>query len=252
MVATPAGYPQPARRWLRLPARLRHALAKGAVNRLSALLWPADLPPPASSPPIFSLPPLSFAGISLRTPPPRELPQAYILFHGPGDPLTLQRLLAAWSWAAPVLGEATPLLAAGLPAGAHQALAGLLEGSGLEPTVRILEDFSPLEIAALYPGASAVFLPSEPSPWGDTLSEGLACCRPVVALETPAGAARAGPAAYLAPAGDPRAVGAALVTVVVEESVAEALSQAARVRSSAWNSGVFGQELLAAYQAVLK
>ena len=262
VVVSPAVYPTPAaspplpRR--SLAERLRKALSRGASGSVAALLWPSDLPAPNPPPPVFSLPPLPFSFLSPlpsslhpSSPDSFLLPPSFILFHGPGDPLTLRRLLAAWSWASPALGEDIPLLAAGLDAAGRGMLAGLLARSEQSTTVRILPDLSPWEIASLYPQASAIFLPAETSPWGDALVEGLACGRPVVSLETPCNAARTGPGAYLARAEDPRALGAALITVVVEEAMAEGLVQAAREKAATWDSQTFGERLLSLYRSLL-
>ena len=81
----------------------------------------------------------------------------------------------------------------------------------------------------------------------------LACAKPVVAYESAWADAMVGPAAYLVPPGGgaqagSRALGAALITVVVEESVAEELSQAARLRSAQWGQAEFGERLAEAYR----
>jgi glycosyltransferase involved in cell wall biosynthesis len=79
----------------------------------------------------------------------------------------------------------------------------------------------------------------------------LACGRPLVAYETAHIDAIVGPAGYLVPLGDTRALGAGLVTLVVEERVADGLSQAARQRSADWRNSGFGQDLLAGYRKFL-
>ena len=65
-----------------------------------------------------------------------------------------------------------------------------------------------------------------------------------------------GPAAYLVSAGkdghvDTRAMGAAIVTVIVEESVAEELSRAARERSARWEQHDFSEALQQAYLSIV-
>jgi glycosyltransferase involved in cell wall biosynthesis len=51
---------------------------------------------------------------------------------------------------------------------------------------------------------------------------------------------------------DTRALGAALVTVLVESEIAERLSQAGRERAASWSLRAFSQELLDAYNRLLK
>jgi glycosyltransferase involved in cell wall biosynthesis len=97
-----------------------------------------------------------------------------------------------------------------------------------------------------------LFHPAPIAPWGAPERHALACGKPVVASENLFSDALFGPAAYLAPAGDARALGAALITVVVEDSVAENLSQAARQRAESWLDQGFGQKLYEAYLLLLE
>ena len=71
----------------------------------------------------------------------------------------------------------------------------------------------------------------------------MACGKPLVASETALIGAIVGPAAYLALPGDARSLGAALVTVIVEEQVAESLSAAASQRSAKWRVSEFSEQL---------
>jgi glycosyltransferase involved in cell wall biosynthesis len=77
-----------------------------------------------------------------------------------------------------------------------------------------------------------------------------------VALETPFTDALVGAAGYLVP-GDPqdpavqRSLGAALITLFVEEEIAEALAEAARQRAAGWRSGNFASSLLSVYKQIL-
>ena len=79
----------------------------------------------------------------------------------------------------------------------------------------------------------------------------MACGKPLVASETALTGAIVGPAAYLAPPGDARSLGAALVTVIVEEQVAENLSAAASQRSANWRAVEFREQLERIYRKAL-
>jgi glycosyltransferase involved in cell wall biosynthesis len=79
----------------------------------------------------------------------------------------------------------------------------------------------------------------------------LASGRPVVAADHPLADALVGPAAYLAPAGDSRALGAGLITVLVEEDLAGRLSQAARQRAASWRLDRFPGRLEETYRQIL-
>jgi glycosyltransferase involved in cell wall biosynthesis len=57
-----------------------------------------------------------------------------------------------------------------------------------------------------------------------------------------------GDAAYLVSQHDSRALGAALITIIVESEVVERLTLAARKRSAAWEPAKFQAALAAVYQ----
>ena len=243
-------------------ARLRDALAQGGMARVRGLLWPADLPAPTPSSPIYTLPPLVHPAFLRQSAPlpgddsALELPETYILYHGPQSPRALRRLLAAWSWAAGSIGTYYPLLLLSWDSPRREQFSALLEEYQLGETVRVLPPMPPEAAAALYRGCTALFQPAPISIWGEPVRLALASAKPVVAVESLLADALVGPAAYLVPvdAGDPgaaRALGAALITVVVEENVSEELSKAARQRATAWRNAGFAQHLLEVYQAVL-
>lgn len=224
-------------------ARLREALFDGSLGRVQGILWPDDLPPPSIGLPLQRLPvflPNAFYQPAAPLPPDLDLPESYLLYHGPSNPADLQRLLSAWSWAAGVLGEQTPLLLLGLEPPARRSLPGLLERLQLAPTVRLLQDLPLAALPSLYRQSSALFHPARLSPWGDPYCLALACGTPVIGIEDRWSDARLGPAAYLVKPGSlettSRALGAALVTVVGEPGVGEALSEAGKKRSAAWKA----------------
>lgn len=292
-VASPAGFPaafaaSPGPR-PSFAARLRDALGQGGSARLRARLWPSDLPAPPAGAPLRQLPPAVHSLFYASQTPPvlpaaaaaeldsLHLPEASILYHGPGDERALRSLLAAWSWAAPSIGSDNPLLLVGLDSTARTRLEAILDEYHLAGTVRSLPLLSLPALAALYHTCSAVIHPVEASPWGDAARLALAAGRPLVGLETPFAAALAGPAAYLVPlvapqpagkppaqdgtaslavsrwnpsvaAPDHRALGAALITVIVEDSLAQALSDAAHQRVASWSVAQFAGQLEETYR----
>ncbi|MDD5466268.1 MAG: hypothetical protein PHS96_00525 [Anaerolineales bacterium] len=64
--------------------------------------------------------------------------------------------------------------------------------------------------------------------------------------------AMVGPAAYLVSPDDGRALGAALITVVMEGNVSTALVQAAQARRAGWAETKFRSRLWEAYQRLLE
>jgi Glycosyl transferases group 1 len=253
----PANLPISASR-RNMSQRLRLALGQGGRARLKASFWPADLPAPEQGQRIVKLPACvhpAFTQAALA--PDLELPDEFILYHGPLDGRTLQRLLSAWSWAAAAIGETACLLILGAGPLQKDRIEQLVRQNSLSDSVRLLPLLPVEGLAWLYQHCRAVFHPAAIEPWEGAMRLGLACGRPLVGWETSLADALVGPAAYLV-SGEPedpalnRALGAALVTVIVEESVAKNLEGAARQRSAAWGAQDFQLALDSAYQALLE
>jgi glycosyltransferase involved in cell wall biosynthesis len=206
------------------------------------LLWPSDLPPPETGTPLRLLPGVVHpyfqpagdgadqAQEQLRILAGLDLPETYILYHGPAAYQDLQHLLSAWSWAAGPIGEYYPLIAVGA---AGRQLEDLLGEYGLAGSVRAVPDLPLASLAALYRGCSLLFHPAPLPAWGDPVRMALACGKPVVALESRRSATLVGPAAYLAPSDSGgRSLGAALLSVIVDESLYTSLRGRAPVREN--------------------
>jgi glycosyltransferase involved in cell wall biosynthesis len=239
-------------------SRLREAVSDGGMARLRALFWPSDLPESETAGPLVRLPPVAYPGFygqaDYEAPLELDLPETFVLYHGPAGEPTLRRLLEAWSWAAGSLGEYYPLLALGLSPAEGQRLMALAEAYELEKLAHV-PVIPPGAIPAVYRRAAVIFHPAPAAPWGSPLRHALACGRPIVALEDRRIDALVGPAAYLVPDQpdkNARALGAALVTVIVEESVGAALGAAARQRAAAWDGQDFSQALGEAYNGLQK
>lgn len=242
-------------------SRLRLALASGGMSRLNGLFLPEDYPgesAPGRETLVFRLPTEPFPAediIAARQNPQLKalhLPETYILYHGPYGKNGLYRLLEAWSWAAGPIGRDYPLLLVGMTANAQNDLRALLAGTDWEDNLRPLPSIRPDLIPLLYQNCAAVFHPAPLAPWGGCARLALAYGKPLVAAENPASDALAGGGAYLAPQDNPRALGAALITVIVEEQLGQELAQAGRQRAAGWNPQAFKNALYSAYQAVLK
>jgi hypothetical protein len=253
---TPAGMPIPGS-GRGIGERLRLAFGQGGRARLRACFWPADLPAPDGVDRIVKLPPkVHSAFTEPAVAPDLELPDEFVLYHGPLDERALLRLLSAWGWAATAVGETTGLLILGADALQEEKVARLSRNSNLD-SVRVLPQLPVESLAWLYQHCKAVFHPAPIGAWAGALRQGLACGRPLVGLETALADSLVGPAAYLVPAGvedqaQDRALGAALITVIVEESVSKSLEEAARQRSMAWGGRDFQQALDSAYQSLLE
>jgi hypothetical protein len=240
-----------------LEERLRLALGQGGHTRLRAHFWPADLPAPDNMGRMIKLPPnVHPAFMQAAIMPDLELTDDFVLYHGPLDERALQRVLSAWGWAAAAVGETTMLLILGADPLQREKIAPLKRSNILD-SVQVLPLLPVEGLAWLYQHCKAVFHPAPIGAWAGALRLGLACRRPLVGLETPLADSLVGPAAYLVPKeldelAQDRAMGAALVTVIVEESVAKNLEEAAHRRSMAWEAQDFRQALDSAYQTLLE
>jgi glycosyltransferase involved in cell wall biosynthesis len=274
-VVSPAGYeadlmsnrsPEPPAGFI---GRVRQAVSQGGMSRLRGFLWPADLPETNLAGPVLRLPPCVpdefYREIGAESEPKGnsnghgrhsrnvfggDIPDGYVLYHGPGDLRALKYLLGAWSWAAGPIGEDYPLAVLGLDGNARSRLAGLAADYGLADTIHIIPEVSPEEIAGIYQNCSALIHLAPVSPWGSSIRFAMASGKPIVAAEEPMAAAMVGPAGYLVKPEDARAADAALITIIIEESVAESLSKAAHQRALAWRVNPFGEELLQAYESM--
>jgi glycosyltransferase involved in cell wall biosynthesis len=241
--------------------RLRDSASLGGMTRLRALLWPEDIPVlldglllPREGIEVLTLPPVvhpEFLQPGLADLSGLDLPEGYVLYHRQGREAALRRLFEIWSWAAGSIGDYYPLVLLGLDETDRTSADRLAREYSVEESVRSLPSLSPGQVAAVYRGCSMLLHPGRVAPWGDPLRLALASGLPVVAAEHALADALVGPAAYLAPAGDSRALGAALITVLVEEELAGRLSHAARRRAEAWKVDRFPGKLEETYRQIL-
>jgi hypothetical protein len=89
-----------------------------------------------------------------------DLPETFILYHGPGEAGLLDRLLKSWSWAAGAIGEYYPLLLLGLDESEKRLLASLAIEHGVEENARALPQLEPGLVPALYRRCSALYHPA--------------------------------------------------------------------------------------------
>jgi glycosyltransferase involved in cell wall biosynthesis len=233
--------------------RLRASLAFGGMERISRVAWPADLPPPSTADNFATLPPViprDFAdehGAQQAALDHLHLPAEFILYQGSAGDRNLERLAQAWNWAAAAIGENYPLLVIGFSERDRQIITALAEQLNFADILNVLPGVTPAELPGIYRLSTAVFHPAPLSPWCGPIRLAMASGKPLVALEDNLTAAITGPAAYLAGQNDARALGAALVTVIVEQEIAERLSTAAMLRAQHWFSEDFGSQMFDLY-----
>ncbi len=231
-------------------SRIDEAQGRGGLAR-ATLLWPEDMPAMKFAGKVHKLPASThpdFVPIDYFPTPPLGLPDSYVLFHGQVSEDVLKKLFEAWTWAAASIGEYYPLILLGLDSETREWARARLPEFELEESVRVLEDVDAKFVPAIYQACTVVVHPQQAEPWGGSLRHGLACGKAVVAMQDANSEGIVGPAAYLVPADDLRAFGAAMITMVVDEKAREALETAARQRSAGWKSGRYRDELLKIYQ----
>ena len=229
--------------------RLRRAIGRGGMAR-ARILWPEDVPAP-----------LEHASPTLLTPavhphftpknyfrPPEipgfpALPESFFLLHTRPDPQIVRRTLEAWTWASGPIGDVYPLLFLGLPDNLVQTARRWMRELHLGETVMFYPAPAPTRLPLVYQTASAVFHPAEINPWSSPLRYAIACAKPFVGLETAVSNAIAGPAAYFAPADDPRRLGAALITVIVRDDIRKQLIDHTRHRAASWDHDALNNQL---------
>ncbi len=237
----------------RLGGRLARALALGGLRGARAVLRPDDIPVDNYQLPWVEVPPIVPAMFD-PTPTGRDrqvsdrlgLAQSYVLTAGETE-ATLPTLLAGWTWVEGAVGDSYSLIMANLrdaPARFAAEVAGRL---GIGDSVRSVQ-VGDQDWAAVLRGASALLHGGGRRNAG-VLRWALASGLPVAAQSTPITDAVLGPAGFLVPEGDTRGLGAACLTLLVEEEVASSLRErglrrAARYRSestaAAWLEALAG------------
>lgn len=228
--------------------RLRRATQAAASLGATAFTW-ADLPERApNARAAIRLPP--WVADRFRTAaeagdaPTRTrlgLADGYVLSFGVGEPDAM-RLLSAWSWVAPSVGEAHPLVVAGMHGDADPATRRLADRLGLADTLRLVGKLDYADLPAVMRGAAVLLVAGKPAD-GQLLRWALACGMPVAAAATPDAESILGEAAYVTPWDDARALGAACLSLLVEDDLAESLKAAGARRAASYHSGRGVEEL---------
>jgi hypothetical protein len=215
--------------------RLQRALAVAGMRGAAAVLYAADTPVDAAGPRWASVPPCVppdvVAGQEGTAPRPSGLPEAYVLA-ACEPPSALPLLLTAWTWVESSLGDLFALLLACPDAITRDASQRAADARGLGETVRavVLND---AEWPAAFRQGAALLHAGERAN-AAALRWALAAGLPAAALSTTVSESILGPAGYLATRNDARALGAACLTLLVEEGVADDLRQRGLERAQSY------------------
>jgi glycosyltransferase involved in cell wall biosynthesis len=229
--------------------RSRVAAAQGWGGLARArILWPQDAGESQQAAPVEKMPPVVHPAFEQHTAPASRLnlPDEYLLYNGSGDERVLLNLLESWTWAAASIGELYPLMLCGLSAKMKALIESKLPDFHLSEYVRVV-DADAGDLPAIMQHCAAFVYPETPAAWGNPLRYALACGKAVVALKEPVTETIVGAAAYLIEPADLRGLGAATITVVVDEKAREALEVQAKQKSARWKADAFTTRLSEIY-----
>lgn len=152
------------------------------------------------------------------------LPESYVLYLGGFQPRkNVGALISAWTWAHGPVGDQYPLVIAGaLPA--HSTLQQDAQSLDVAESVRFIGAVREQDKPAIYRGATCLVYPSLYEGFGLPPLEAMACGVPVITSNSSALGEVVGDAAYLvADPHDARQLGAAIISLVVDGSLADDL-----------------------------
>ncbi|RCK74185.1 MAG: hypothetical protein ANABAC_2387 [Anaerolineae bacterium] len=188
--------------------------------------------------------------IMSQTHPVPDIP--YFLYRSLGDWRHLQLLLEVWTKTTAHLGDQATLVIVCSNRREQEQIETHSTAEFLQ-TLHLFADVTPARLLSLLKSALAlVQLEGEPL-WGGLARRALAYGVPVVGFELPSLGEAVGPAGYLVPPNDLRALSAAMMTLVVEEEVLSSLQTQARLQARGWERASFRRGMLRLYhQTVVK
>lgn len=186
-----------------------------------------------------------------------DLTEGYVLYLGGFDARkNVRALLSAWTWAADAIGQGYPLVIGGQlpqPDGRlFEDFPRLAEELKITETVKFIGPVDEADKPALYRSASVFVYPSRYEGFGLPPLEAMACGVPVVVGNGGSLPEVVGDAGYILPPDDTRSFGAAIITCIVEQSVADGLRERGLAQAKKFSWEQTARETAAAYEAVVK
>jgi len=203
--------------------KLAFAAGSAGSRGASAKLYPGDLSPQSGRTRYLPFVAQAFKDAS------EEIGEEYVLCYG-FNRKDIPLILSAWTWVDGSLGDTVPLTFLGADPTVTTEIHSKAAELGIEASVRTQSEVTYEDLPKLYGGAAA-YLGTEFEAAGQALRWALAAGTPVVGLKTPDFESVLGGAAYLVPAGDSRSLGAACLTVLIQERVSEPLREKGQQRA---------------------
>ncbi len=198
------------------------ALAAGIAGSrgANARLFPGDLSHPSDRTEYAPFVAQAFKAI------PQEKGEEYVVCYG-FNRKDIPLILSAWTFVDGSLGDTVSLTFLGADPAVTSQIHWTAAELGIEASVRTQSEVTYDGLPKLY-GEAAAYLGTEFAAAGQPLRWALAAGVPVVGLKTPNFESVLGGAAYLVPPGDSRSLGAACLTVLIQERVSEPLREKGR------------------------
>jgi Glycosyl transferases group 1 len=204
------------------PQRLTSAVRRASLGGAAAVFVCDDLSAPARLPTARRVPPVVSPAFHPHPAVATNLGEGdYVLAWACGR-RGLARLMAAWTWVDGSVGDTVSLALICANTRIMQEAVASASSLGLKASVRLIGQENVADLPNLFRHAR-VYLAVEGGPIPQALRWALASGVPIVAESSSEAGDISGDAAYLVPPAEPRALGAAALTVLVEEEVAERL-----------------------------
>jgi len=189
-----------------------------------------------------------------------NLPEdGYALYLGGFDiRKNLRALISAWTYAGPSVGEMYPLVLAGNEPSTWGSprfpdlQAEIAARPGLETFIRWIGRVDEADKPSVYRMARAYVFPSRYEGFGLGPLEAMACGAPVIAANASCVPEVVGEAAYLVDPDDSRAIGGAIIAVLIQDDLRESLRNLGLARATAFSWERTAAETLRVYQQVAK
>ena len=187
-----------------------------------------------------------------------DLPDEFALYHGGFDiRKNAHKLLLAWTYAGPSLGEQTPLvLASRKPKEWKEPrfpdLEKYAKDLDIERFLIWLDGYDEEDKPSLLRLAKAVIFPSQYEGFGLPVLEAMACGTPVVAGNNSSIPEVAEDAAYLVASTDGRTLAGAILAVMVQDDLHQHLANAGRGQSTKFSWRKTAQQTFDVYQQLME
>jgi glycosyltransferase involved in cell wall biosynthesis len=187
-----------------------------------------------------------------------HLPDEFALYLGGFDVRkNVNQLFLAWTYAGPSLGEQVPLVVAGKQPHTWGTprfpdFPDYAKKLNIEKYLHWTGEIDEADKPALYRLAKLFVFPSKYEGFGLPVLEAMASGVPVVACQVSSIPEVAGDAAYLVPVDDARQMGAAILSILVQEDLRANLINAGRGQASKFSWRKTAQKTLEVYEKVMR